>query len=410
LETPGDTKAPEKDLWSLGLLPVLIAGSIFALLGVYWDIAWHIDIGRDTFFTLPHNFLYASILIVLLASVYGLWRDRRDTRYHVRLRGLRLHPGVLMIAVAAALELAFAPLDDLWHRFFGVDVALWAPMHLVALLAMGVANFGGLVCAWVERDLATEPGRRLLFTRIVVAYGGLLLAWSMMLLAEYEYSIIQFPVILHPILLAALPSFALVLLSRLNVAQFAVTWSVLLFTGLRVLLAGVLMLTASLELAGLSRPMIPVLLLSAVAVDLLSRRRLAGWALGMIAAALGWMVNTVMVYLGDGLVWHIDTLALAVVPALTLAGLLGGAAGWIAGALTGEPLGVEIRPGAWWQRAHDFADDAGALPGSSDVASTCQRSRGRGLVGRRSASSPGDRERGAQGRHRARAGGGESCS
>jgi hypothetical protein len=155
-------------------------------------------------------------------------------------------------------------------------------------------------------------------TRCIGAHN--FLAWSMMLLAEYEYSIIQFPVILHPILLAALPCFALVLLARLHLGRFAVTWSVLLFTGLRVLLAGVLLLTAALDLAGLSRPMIPVLLLSALAVDLLSRRRLAGWALGVIAAALGLMVNSVMVYLGDGLVWHIDTLALAVVPALTLAG------------------------------------------------------------------------------------------
>jgi hypothetical protein len=327
----------EKDLWSLGLLPVLLAGGVLGLVGVYWDIAWHIDIGRDTFFTLPHDFLYASILIVLLMSAYGLWRDRRSTAHHLTLGRLRLHPGVLMIAIAAALELAFAPLDDLWHRLFGVDVALWAPMHLVALLAIGVANFGGLVCAWLERSHAAGPRRRALFTRVVVAYGALLLAWTMLLLAEYEYSIMQFPVVLQPILLAALPSFVFVLLARLLPGGFAVTWAALLFTGLRVAIAGLLMLTASLELAGQSRPMIPILILPAVAVDILARRKLPDWLLGSVAGALTLVVNALVVAAGTGLVWPGDTLLRAILPALALAAALGAGGGWVAGALKGEP-------------------------------------------------------------------------
>jgi hypothetical protein len=40
----------EKDLWSMGVLPVMALGALSSLIGVYWDIAWHVDIGRDTFF------------------------------------------------------------------------------------------------------------------------------------------------------------------------------------------------------------------------------------------------------------------------------------------------------------------------------------------------------------------------
>jgi len=75
----GKAPARVRDLWSLGVLPVLAAGALAGLLGIYWDIAWHIDIGRDTFFTPPHNFLYASMATVLVMSLYGLWRDRRET-------------------------------------------------------------------------------------------------------------------------------------------------------------------------------------------------------------------------------------------------------------------------------------------------------------------------------------------
>jgi hypothetical protein len=69
----------QRDLWTLGVLPVLALGALAGLLGIYWDIAWHIDIGCDTFFTLLHNFLYSSITVVLVMSHYGLLRDRRDT-------------------------------------------------------------------------------------------------------------------------------------------------------------------------------------------------------------------------------------------------------------------------------------------------------------------------------------------
>ena len=342
IDKPGWVARPDKDLWGLGVLPILLAGGVLGILGIYWDIAWHIDIGRDSFFTLPHNLVYSSILTVLLVSMLGLWFDRRASRFHLRLGSLRLHPGVLMIAVGAALELAFAPLDDLWHRLFGTDVSLWAPMHLVGLLAIGVATFGGLVSAWVERELATGNGRRRLFTNVAGAYLAVLLSWSMLLTAEFEYSVIQFPVVLHPLLVAALPSFALVLAVRLGIGRFAATWAALGFTGLRLVLAAMLMVTASFELAGASRPMIPMLVITGVAVDMLARRGLPDWLLGVVAGGVTLLVNWGLVALGNGLVWHADRVLLAAAPALLLSALLAQVAGWTAGALRGEPARTAV--------------------------------------------------------------------
>ena len=54
-----------------GLLPanVVLGGSLLSLVGLTWDLQWHDDVGPDTFFTLPHLFLYAGSAVVGLASL-----------------------------------------------------------------------------------------------------------------------------------------------------------------------------------------------------------------------------------------------------------------------------------------------------------------------------------------------------
>lgn len=324
------------DLWGLGVLPILAAGALSGLLGVYWDIAWHIDIGRDTFFTLPHNFLYAGMAAVLFTSLYGLWRDRRDTPFHLRFGALRLHVGVLVVAVGAALVLLFAPMDDLWHRLFGTDVTLWAPMHLIGLLGMTLGCFGALVSAWLEGRLTQDPARRRFYGSLTLYFAAILMGWSSLLQAEYEFNVPQFPSLFHPLLLAALPVFIMALASRLNQRPWSATLVTLAFSLVRVLLAGFLMGTSSLGLAGQTRPMIPLLLLSAVAVDLLAKRGAAPWLVGLVAAGITLLGNWLLVNLGNGIVWYGEVMAVAALPALALSAIAGWAGTVVAEALKGR--------------------------------------------------------------------------
>src|SRR5579883_512631 len=46
-------------------------GALVFLLGGYWDVAWHIEIGRDTFWSPPHLVLYSGILLILAACAYA---------------------------------------------------------------------------------------------------------------------------------------------------------------------------------------------------------------------------------------------------------------------------------------------------------------------------------------------------
>ena len=46
-----------------------------------------------------------------------------------------------------AIVILAAPIDDLWHRLFGLDVTLWSPPHLLGLAGSQVSNLGGLLIA-----------------------------------------------------------------------------------------------------------------------------------------------------------------------------------------------------------------------------------------------------------------------
>jgi hypothetical protein len=324
------------DLWSMGVLPILAAGALAGFFGLYWDISWHIDKGRDTFFTPPHDFVYTGLLTVLAAAAYGLWRDRRDTPFHLRAGKYRLHLGVLIVAAGAALVLMFAPLDDLWHRWFGVDVTLWGPMHLIGLLGLAVGRFGGLVCAWIERGLTDDPRRRRLFGDLTLYFAAMLLAGVVVVTGEYEFVVPQFPMVLHPVLIAALPVFPLLLIARLAPRPFSATLTAVVFTVLRLLLAGWLVAASYLDLGGVSKPAIPLLIATGFVTDLIAARDSKGWASGAAAGAVTLLVNLTVIDLwgpaagGIRLFWTAGTIRAALVPALVLSAVMGAAASAVA--------------------------------------------------------------------------------
>ena len=328
-----------KDLWSLGVLPITVFGSLSGLLGVNWDIAWHIDKGRDTFFTPPHNFIYSCLLIVLVTSLWALLVDRRATSFHLQIAGFRLHAGVLIGTVSATLGLVFAPADELWHQFFGVDATLWGPMHLIGLTSFALSNLGGIVTCWLEREVAQTPARARLFERLTVFFAGMLLGYVVLFLAEYEFNVTQFAVDFHPLILAGATLLPLYLIARLK--PWGATLAALVFTGFRLLIGGWLIVSERLDLAGSSRPVIPVLILSAVAVDLLVRR-LPAWAVGLVAGAVTLAVNAVLVANTNMMSWTPPVLLRGGLAGLILAAITATLAAGIARAL--QPIASPPSP------------------------------------------------------------------
>jgi len=145
-----------------GLVPVIVRRrALWALLaakliggwGVGWDIRWHLVIGRDSFWIAPHVMTYASVVVACAISFGVLavetWRARRGgpSMGTVTIAGLRGTRGFHLAWWGMAIVILAAPIDDLWHRLFGLDVTLWSPPHLLGLAGSQVSNLGALLIA-----------------------------------------------------------------------------------------------------------------------------------------------------------------------------------------------------------------------------------------------------------------------
>ena len=136
-----------------GALWALLAAKLVGGWGVGWDIRWHLLIGRDSFWIAPHVMAYAAVAATAVLSfgvlVLETWRARRgaappDTGTIVGLRGTR---GFHLAWWGIAIVILAAPIDDLWHRLFGIDVTLWSLPHLLALAGSQVSNLGIVLIA-----------------------------------------------------------------------------------------------------------------------------------------------------------------------------------------------------------------------------------------------------------------------
>src|SRR6267143_4029562 len=136
---------------------VLLGANLLAGWGVQWDIQWHVRIGRDSFWIPPHVMTYTGVTLIVLASLGVLARDTlrqlragRAPSGIERVLGLSGTPGFLLASCGIALTVLAAPIDDLWHRLFGIDVTLWSPPHLLGLLGVTINTVG---CFLIAREV-----------------------------------------------------------------------------------------------------------------------------------------------------------------------------------------------------------------------------------------------------------------
>ncbi|TCC45257.1 hypothetical protein E0H75_32710 [Kribbella capetownensis] len=185
------------------LTPYLHAVSLLACaFGVWWDIAVHIDRGRDTgpFGTPAHYPIFFGILGVIISGVLpiALARKPLPARTLKLTNGWRIPCSAALVTVCGTFALVGFPLDDLWHRLFGEDVTLWGPTHLLMIGGVVFSIFARLL-ALAEVEQLLGINKRRLFQEIV-SVGALLIAWDLFS-TEFNYGVPQFPLILQPILI-----------------------------------------------------------------------------------------------------------------------------------------------------------------------------------------------------------------
>ncbi len=161
------------------ILWALLGSLLVGAWGLRWDIQWHERIGRDSFWIAPHLMTYAGVTLLVLLSfgvlLHGTLRYRAAPVRPpmVRLLGLVGTPGFHLAAWGIALTVLAAPIDDLWHRLFGLDVTLWSPPHLLGLAGAAVNT---LACLMIAREVYPAAGaKRLAATLFATAmfYGNL---------------------------------------------------------------------------------------------------------------------------------------------------------------------------------------------------------------------------------------------
>ena len=120
--------------------------------------------------------------------------------------------GVLMTA-CAGFALAGFPLDDVWHRLFGQDVTLWGPTHLMLIGGASLATLASAILVAEGLRAADASGREptghfATFRKAMLA--GAFLVGLSTVQAEFDFSVPQFRLLYHPVLLMLASSIALV--------------------------------------------------------------------------------------------------------------------------------------------------------------------------------------------------------
>ncbi len=274
--------------WSA--LPVLVTlGSLgIAAFGFFWDVATHIDDGRDAgpFANVAHYPILLGLGGVALAGFLAcvLGADDRDRAALTLAPGWRVPLGGALLLLCGAVAMLGFPLDDVWHRLFGQDVTLWGPTHVLMI--------GGASLAPIAAWLLLVEGRRAT-GRPHASRSKMLLAWEVQLAGatliglstlqlEFGFGVPQFQLVFHPVLIALAASIALVA-ARLRLGRggaLAATGAYLLIMTPMVLIVG--------PVFGHTFMHYPLYVVEAVLVELaaLALARRGSLAVGLVSGGL----------------------------------------------------------------------------------------------------------------------------
>jgi hypothetical protein len=286
----------------------LAAGSLLvAVVGMYWDIALHVDVGRDEgpLANPAHYLILAGLYGIFSAGFIAMVLPRhKPSTSAVKLGKDWYAPlgGVLICACGAFALLGF-PLDDVWHRLFGQDVTLWGPTHLMLIGGASMTLVGIAVLQTESRRAMAAAGRTrneprwVHKLRLIALTGGLLLGMSTFQ-AEFDFGIGQFRLVFQPILIMLAAGVVLVA-ARIWLGRGAALGAVLFF----LLIRGLIALLVG-PILGQTTPHFPLYLASAAVVELLAlaipaqRRPLAfgvwaGVLIGTVGLAAEWAFTQV---------------------------------------------------------------------------------------------------------------------
>jgi len=279
-------------IWSC--LIAIASGTV----GGAWDISWHESVGRDSFWTTPHMFIYFSGILAGLSCAYlilsitfnknSALRDSSVTMW--RCRGPL---GAFICSWGAAAMITSAPFDNWWHNAYGLDVKILSPPHVLLALGMMGIRFGAVVLALAEMNRA-QGEYRMKLERIFMFLFVFLLATSVGMAQEYTIRIFMHSARFYFVIMLVAP----IWLATVSVAAKS-RWAATIPTGTYALVHlgftwGLPLVSAQPKLGPVYQnithlvpPDFPVLLLAGAIVFDVVRRYIGEWNRWAQAAALG---------------------------------------------------------------------------------------------------------------------------
>ena len=256
-----------------------LTGVALTWFGAAWDVSWHRVIGRDTFWSAPHLFLYAGMLLWGVAALHPTVTAMAGRP--VRGRALRLGPlraelGLALVGLGALAVIGSAPLDEAWHRAFGRDVDIWSPPHLAGVAGSALA-FVGWAVAFAPGVFTVPEWLRRFLRALMLANVCAVLVFGMNF---YYIMAVTREAFFYPLLVALLLPATL----ALGVTLVPGRWPVTVVAGTYTIAA--LATYAALEGGGWRAPAFPPLVIAAApAIDLL-RRRGGAWSHPLVLGAV----------------------------------------------------------------------------------------------------------------------------
>jgi hypothetical protein len=158
--------------------------------GLYWDISWHMTIGRDTFWTPAHLLIQFGAVLggcAAAALIFGTsFSGNPDARESsIRVLGFWGPLGAFLCAWGAAAMLISAPFDNWWHNAYGLDVKIISPPHQLLGVGIESINFGGMILIAGALNRAQGALRRRLGL-MLLTIGGCVVVNSM--LGRFEFT------------------------------------------------------------------------------------------------------------------------------------------------------------------------------------------------------------------------------
>lgn len=302
LAQPMATRIADRAAANTGAIPWYIwscvAAVISGVFGAVWDISWHESIGRDSFWTTAHMFIYACGILAGITCGYLILSItfQKNSSLHdssVSMWGFRGPLGAFICSWGALAMITSAPFDNWWHNAYGLDVKILSPPHVLLALGMMGIRFGTMVLILAEMNRAQgsyrdKLERLLLFTFIF------LIATTVGMMQEDTNRVEMHGAKFYFVVMMTAPIW-LAAVSRVSKSRWAATILAAMYTAMHLAFTWILPLAPAQPKLGpvyqnvthLVPPDFPLLIIvAAIAFDVV-RRSLSAWGKWAQSAALG---------------------------------------------------------------------------------------------------------------------------